>query len=103
MRHFSNFAIPHDSGPGDCHSSSGVEEAAVSLGCPACGFTLTRPFWCLKANDSIICDECGVTIELVKFHQASCALDNQMYEVAKTLQAMLADVRDDLEAELLGR
>ena len=44
----------------------------------------------------------GITIELVKSHQTSCRLDNQMYEVAKTLQALLADVRDDLEAKLLG-
>jgi len=103
MCHFSNFAIPDDSGPRDGRSLSSVEEAAVSLGCPACGFAMTRPFWCLKENDSIVCDACGVIIELVKSHQTSSALDNQMYHVAKTLQALLADVQDDLEAELLGR
>ena len=101
MRHFSNFAIPYESKP--TNGGSSLEEALVRLGCPACGFVMTRALWCLKENDSIICDQCAVTIELVKPPSGSHPLDQQMYQVAKTLQALLSDVQDDLEADLLGR
>ena len=64
---------------------------------------MTRTLWCLKENDSIICDQCAVTIELVKPPSEAHPLDKKMYQVAKTLQALLFDVQDDLEADLLGR